>query len=187
VLRKVRAHRPNVAIVELSELPGRDQSVRVVCVIRSELPAVGVLLISRQVEPGHAAALLENGAAGAGYLLEGRVTGVSRFIEAVREIAAHGSVLDPEVVTRLFGRERLDPVIGDLTDRDREVLAQMAAGASNRRIARRMFLSERAIERHVTNIFDTLGVTTAGEANRRVLAVLAYLRGGAPRLDPNQA
>ena len=180
VLRKVRAHRPDVAIVELSEPHIGDECVRVVRVIRSELRAVGLLLISRQVEAAHAAALLENGAEGAGYLLERRVTGVSRFIEAVREIAAQGSVLDPEVVTRLFGRERLDPVIGELNDRDREVLAQMAAGASNRGIARRMFLSERAIERHVTNIFDTLGITTAGEANRRVLAVLAYLRGGAP-------
>jgi DNA-binding NarL/FixJ family response regulator len=176
LLRKVRAHRPDVAIAELPEPHCRDECVRVVRAIRSELPGVGVLLISRQVEARHAIALLEHGAEGAGYLLEGRVTGVSRFIEAVRDVAAHGSVLDPEVVTRLFAQYRRAPVIDELSELDREVLAQMAAGATNRGIARRMFLSERAIERHVTSIFDTLGITTARQANRRVLAVLAYLR-----------
>jgi DNA-binding NarL/FixJ family response regulator len=89
-------------------------------------------------------------------------------------------VLDPEVVTRLMTREPRDPVIDELSECDREVLAQMAAGASNRGIARRMFLSERAIERHVTNIFDALGISTGRAANRRVLAVLAYLRAAAP-------
>jgi DNA-binding NarL/FixJ family response regulator len=89
-------------------------------------------------------------------------------------------VLDPEVVTRLLARERRDPVIPELSERDRQVLAQMAAGVSNRGIARRMFLSERAIERHVTSIFGTLGIAAARQANRRVLAVLAYLGAAEP-------
>jgi DNA-binding NarL/FixJ family response regulator len=181
LLRKVRAHRPDVLIAELPDPHRRlDECARAVRTIRGELPGVGVLVISRRVETGLAAALLESGAEGAGYLLEGRVTGVSRFIEAVRHVAARGSVLEPEVVSRLLARQRRDPLLDELSERDREVLAQMAAGVTNRGIARRMFLSERAIERHVTTIFDKLGITPAGQANRRVLAVLAYLARAAP-------
>jgi DNA-binding NarL/FixJ family response regulator len=180
LLRKVRAHRPDVAIAELPAQRCRDECARVVRAIRRELPGVGVLLISQQVEIGHAAALLEPGAEGAGYLLERRMTDVSRFIEAVRQVAARGSVLDPEVITRLMTRKQSDRVIDKLSERDRDVLAQIAAGITNRGIARRMFLSERAIERHVTSIFDTLGITTARHANRRILAVLAYLGGATP-------
>ena len=180
LLRKARAHRPDVAIAELPDTQrALDEYVQVLRTIRGEL-RVGVLLISQEVEAGHAAALLELGAEGAGYLLEGRVTGVARFIEAVRDVAACGSVLDTEVVTRLMARERPNPAFDELSERDREVLVQMAAGVTNRGIARRMFLSERAIERHVTSIFDALGITAARQANRRVLAVLAYLRGGEP-------
>ena len=180
LLRKVRAHRPDVAIAELPEQHCRDECARVARAIRSELPGVGVLLISQQVEARHAAALLEPGAAGTGYLLEGRMTAVSRCIQAVRDVAAHGSVLDPEVVTRLLAQDRRDPLIDELSERDREVLVQMAAGVTNRGTARRMFVSERAIERHVTTSFDTLGIAAARQANRRVLAVLAYLRTAAP-------
>jgi DNA-binding NarL/FixJ family response regulator len=172
LLRKVRAHRPDVAIAELA---GLDDCVPALRTIRSELPGVGVLLISPLVDARHAAALVELGAEGAGYLLEARVTGVAGFIEAVGRVADRGTILDPEVVMRLVAGERRDPFVDELSDRDREVLAQMAAGVNNRGIARRMFLSERAIERHVTSIFDALGITAAREANRRVLAVLAYL------------
>jgi DNA-binding NarL/FixJ family response regulator len=181
LLRKVRAHRPDVAIAELADSRWAfDECARVLRAIRGELPRVGVLLISQRVDAGHAAALLEAGAEGAGYLLEGRVTGVSRLTEAVCHVASGGSVLDPEVVTRRLARERRDPVIPELSERDRQVLAQMAAGVSNRGIARRMFLSERAIERHVTSIFGTLGIAAARQANRRVLAVLAYLGAAEP-------
>ena len=111
LLRKARAHRPDVAIAELPDTQrALDEYVQVLRTIRGEL-RVGVLLISQEVEAGHAAALLELGAEGAGYLLEGRVTGVARFIEAVRDVAACGSVLDTEVVTRLMARERRNPVI----------------------------------------------------------------------------
>jgi DNA-binding NarL/FixJ family response regulator len=180
LLRKVRAHRPDVAIAELPAQRCRDECARVVRAIRRELPGVGVLLISQQVETGHAAALLEPGAEGAGYLLERRMTDVSRFIEAVRQVAARGSVLDPEVITRLMTRKQSDHVIDKLSERDRDVLAQIAAGITNHGPARRMFLSERAVERHVTSIFDTLGITTTRHANRRILAVLAYLGGATP-------
>jgi DNA-binding NarL/FixJ family response regulator len=176
LLRKLRGHRPDVAIAELPDSQCQEECAQALRAIRSELPAVGVLLISQRVESRQATALVEPGAEGVGYLVEGRVAAVSRFIQAVRDVAARGSALDPEVVTRLVSREQRDPLIDELSERDREVLAQMAAGVTNRGIARRMFLSERAIERHVTNIFDTLGISGAREANRRVLAVLAYLR-----------
>ncbi len=171
MLRKVRAHRPDVAIAEL------DDCAPALRIIRAELPDVGVLLISPRVDAGHAAALLQPAADGAGYLLEAR-TGVERFIEAVRQVAARGTVLEPEIVTRLVAGERRHPLIDAMSDRDREVLAQMAAGVSNRGIASRMFLSERAIERHVTSIFEALGIAAVRQANRRVLAVLAYLAAG---------
>ena len=171
LLRKVRAHRPDVAVAEL------PMCAQVVRMLRSEHPDTGLLLVSECASPAHGAALLERGAGGTGYLLEGQLS-VPRFVAAVRAVAAGGAALDPEIVTRLFtpGRRDLD----DLSDRDREVLEQMAAGASNRGIARRMFLSERAIERHVTSIFDALGIPAAREANRRVQAVLAYLAGAEP-------
>lgn len=165
LLRKVRAHRPDVAIAEL------PVCAEVLRTIRSEFPQLGVLVVAEAVSPPHAAALLAGGAAGAGYVLAGRA-GATRFVEAVRDVGAGRSALDDEVLTRLLTRGRSD--LDALSDRDREVLAQMAAGASNRGIARRMFLSERAIERHVTSIFDALGIPAAREANRRVLAVLAY-------------
>jgi DNA-binding NarL/FixJ family response regulator len=176
LLRKVRAHRPAVAIAELpAGVHPRSECVNAVRTIRRELPGVGLLLISQAVSPAHAAALLEGGAEGVGYLVEGRVAGTTHFVSAVRAVAARGSVVDPEVVTHLLSRDRRDPVLEDLSERERTVLAQMAAGVSNRGIAQRMFLSERAIERHVTRIFAALGLAAARQANRRVLAVLAYL------------
>jgi DNA-binding NarL/FixJ family response regulator len=179
LLRKVRAHNPAVAIAELPPAPlARSEWVRVVRTIRRELSQVGMLLISDTVSPGHAAALLEPGAEGVGYLLEQRVTGAAQFVAAVREVAARGVAVDADVVTHLLSRDRHGPALEELSAREREVLAQMAAGVSNRGIARRMFLSERAIERHVTRIFDALGIRAAREANRRVLAVLAYRAAG---------
>lgn len=181
LLRKVRAHRPDVAIAELPDPhPALDDSAVAVATIRRELPGVGVLLVSPRVDARHAAALLEPGAEGAGYLLERRVTHVSAFIEAVLDVAGGGSVLDPEVVTHFAARHRHEPLIGALSERDRQVLAQIAAGVSNRGIARRTFVSERSVARQVTSIFDKLGIADAKHANRRVLAVLAYLGAPAP-------
>jgi len=138
LLRKVRAHRPDVAIVDIRMPPTQlDEGLQAARVIRAELPHVGVLLPSQHVEERHAAELLEHGADGVGYLLKDRVTDVARFIDA---------------------------------------LHQIAAGAGNHAIARRMSLSQRAIGRHVTTIFDTLGLDRSRHHHRRVLAVPAYLR-----------
>jgi DNA-binding NarL/FixJ family response regulator len=177
LLRKVRAHRPDVAIVDVRMPPDNtDDGLRAALTIREELPDVGILLLSQYVEDHYLSRLLAGGADGVGYLLKDRVTDIGRFIDAIREVARRGSVLDPEVVAHMIGRRQREGALDALTARDHEVLAHMAAGASNRAIARRMFLSERAIERHVTTIFDKLDLRASRHAHRRVLAVLTYLR-----------
>jgi len=174
LLRKVRAHRPDVAIVDIRMPPHQlDEGLRAARAIRAELPSIGVLLLSQHVEERFATELLEHGAAGVGYLLKDRVTDIAGFLDAVRQVAEGGSVLDPEVVDHMLGRHRRR--LPGLTDRDLEVLAQIAAGASNHAIAARLFLSPRTIERHVTAILDTLGISASPHTHRRVLAVLAYL------------
>ena len=177
LLRKVRAHGPDVAIVDIRMPPGNgDDGLQAARRIRAELPGVGVLLLSQYDEPHYVAELLEHGTEGVGYLLKDRVADLARFADAVRQVAAGGSVLDAEIVAHMVaGRER-GRVLEGLGEREHDVLAQMATGASNRAIARRMFLSERAVERHVTTIFDRLGLCASRHAHRRVLAVLAYLR-----------
>ena len=157
LLRKVRAHKPDVAIIDIRMPPGhRDEGVQAARAIRAELPDVGVLLLSHYVEECYADELLDNGTEGIGYLLKDRVSDIDRFADAVRQVAEGGSVLDAEVVARLLGRRRRNDSLDALNDRDRAVLGHMAAGATNGAIARRMFLSERSVERHVTSIFDKL-------------------------------
>ena len=169
LLRKVRAHRPDIAVLDDEGLPAARA-------IRDELPEVGVLLLSCHVDADRAAELLACGARGVGYLLEDRVADLRRFTDAVREVAAGGVVLEPEVVTCMVSRRRRTDALHGLSERDRDVLAQIAEGASNRAIANRLFLSERAVERHVTAIFEKLGLAPSRLAHRRVLAVLAHLR-----------
>jgi DNA-binding NarL/FixJ family response regulator len=177
LLRKVRAHQPDVAIIDIRMPPTQlDEGLQAARAIRTETPQVGVLLLSQHVEERYATELLEHGADGVGYLLKDRVTDIGRFIDAIHEVARRGSVLDPEVVAHMIGRRQRNGALDALTDRDHEVLSHMAAGASNGAIARRMFLSERAIERHVTTIFDKLELRASRHAHRRVLAVLTYLR-----------
>ena len=176
LLRKVAGHRPDVAIVDIRMPPNQlDEGLVAARAIRAEHPETGVLLLSHHVEERYATELLEHRAGGVGYLLKDRLTDTARLADAVRLVAAGGTVLDPEIVTMMLGRHRRDHPLDALTDRDREVLAQMAAGATNHAIAARMYLSKRAIERHVTTIFDTLGITASRRDHRRVLAVLAYL------------
>jgi DNA-binding NarL/FixJ family response regulator len=173
LLRKVRAYRPDVAIVDSRGFDdGLEASLRA---LRAEVPGVAVLVLADRIDIALAAALLDDGAAGAGYLLEARIGDVTRLEGAIGQVAAGGSVLEPELVASMLGRGGGDEAIDSLSGRDREVLAQIAAGATNRAIARRMFLSERAIERHVTRIFQALGLAPSRLAHRRVLAVLAYL------------
>jgi len=177
LMRKVRAHKPDVAIIDVRMPPDNsDDGLRAALSIRQELPDVGILLLSQYVEERYATELLEHGADGVGYLLKERVADVAQFVEAVHQVAARRSVLDPEVVAHMIGGRRRRRSLDALDDREREVLARMAEGASNRAIAERMFLSERAVERSITAIFDRLGLRASRQAHRRVLAVLAYLR-----------
>ena len=177
LLRKVRAHKPDVAIIDVRMPPrNEDDGLRAALTIRDELPDVGILLLSQYVEDRYLAQLLAQGAEGVGYLLKDRIAEVERLSEAVQRVAAGGSVLDPEVVAQMLGRAREEGPLDALTGREREVLALMAEGRSNRAIAAELFISERGIERHVTSIFTKLGLPTTDQDHRRVLAVLAYLR-----------
>jgi DNA-binding NarL/FixJ family response regulator len=178
LLRKVRAHKPDVAIVDVRMPPtGTDDGLQAALTIREELPEVGIVLLSQYVEDRYLAQLLAGGAQGVGYLLKDRVAEVDRLTEAVERVAAGGSVLDPEVVAQMLGRRRDEGPLDRLTPREREVLELMAEGRTNRAIAGELFLSERAVERHVTSIFGKLNLPTTDQDHRRVLAVLAYLRG----------
>jgi DNA-binding NarL/FixJ family response regulator len=160
LVRKVGAHRPDVAVISLVKGPRRE-----------ELGSASVLVVARST--GCAMAVLNGGTEGVGYLVEDRIPDVERFVSAVREVAAGGSVLDPAVVAQVVGRRtRRDP----LTPREREVLDLMAQGRSNRAIAETVYLSERAVERHVTSIFEKLRLAPAPGIHRRVLAVLAHVR-----------
>jgi DNA-binding NarL/FixJ family response regulator len=177
LMRKVRAHRPDVAIVDIRMPPDNlDDGLRAALVIREELPGVGILLLSQYVEDRYLGRLLAGGAEGVGYLLKERVAEVGRFTEAVDRVGAGGSVLDPEVVSQVLGRSRDEGPLDGLTGREREVLALMAEGRTNRAIAEQLFVSERAVERHVTSIFGKLALPATDQDHRRVLAVLAYLR-----------
>jgi DNA-binding NarL/FixJ family response regulator len=177
LLRKVRAHKPDVAITDIRMPPtNTDEGLRAAHEIRGELPEVGVLVLSQYVEEGYALDLLADNAAGLGYLLKDRVGDVDAFIDAVRRVSDGGSALDPEVVSQLLGRKRRDDPLDELTAREREVLGLMAEGRSNHAIAEALVVTERAVEKHVTNIFSKLNLANTPEDHRRVLAVLAYLR-----------
>ncbi len=178
LLRKVRAHKPDVAVIDIRMPPDHvDDGLRAALEIRSELPNVGLLLLSQYVEERYLSQLLADGAEGVGYLLKDRVADVERLSDAVRRVAAGGSVLDPAVVAHMLGRRERDEPLDELTPREREVLALMAEGRTNRAIAEDLVVSERAVERHVTAIFGKLGLTAGEGDHRRVLAVLAFLRG----------
>ena len=177
LLRKVRAHRPDVAIIDVRMPPGNaDDGLLAALTIREELPGVGILLLSQYVEDRYLGRLLAGGAEGVGYLLKERVAEVERLTEAVERVAAGGSVLDPQVVNQVLGRSRVEGPLDALTVREREVLGLMAEGRTNRAIAEQLFVSERAVERHVTSIFGKLDLPATEQDHRRVLAVLAYLR-----------
>jgi DNA-binding NarL/FixJ family response regulator len=178
LLRKVRAHTPDVAIIDVRMPPDNlDDGLRAALTIRDELPDVGILMLSQYVEDRYLGELLASGAEGVGYLLKDRLADIDRLTEAVERVAAGGSVLDPEVVAQMLGRSRAEGPLDSLTPREREVLGRMAEGRTNRAIAEDLFVSERAVERHVTGIFTKLGLPAGEQDHRRVLAVLAYLRG----------
>jgi DNA-binding NarL/FixJ family response regulator len=177
LLRKVRGHKPDVAIVDIRMPPTHvDEGLRAAAEIRSELPDVGILMLSQHVEERYVTALLEHGAEGVGYLLKDRVAEIERFTDAVTQVGEGGSVLDPEVVAHMLGRRGEDEPLDELTDREREVLGLMAEGKTNRAISETLYVSERGVERHVTAIFSKLDLPATDQDHRRVLAVLAYLR-----------
>ena len=176
LMRKARAHKPDVAIIDIRMPPTHtDEGLRAARVIREEMPDTGVLVLSQYLEEEYALELLGNDAAGVGYLLKDRVSDLDRFSEAIRRVAEGGSALDPEVVSQMLGRRRVEDPLEELTPREREVLGLMAEGRSNHAIANALVVSERAVEKHVTSIFSKLNLAPASEDHRRVLAVLAFL------------
>jgi DNA-binding NarL/FixJ family response regulator len=177
LLRKVRAHKPDLAIVDIKMPPTHtDEGLQVAKSIRAELPATAVLVLSQYVEEDYAIDLLAGSAEGIGYLLKDRVADVDRFIDSIRRVADGGSVLDPEVVSRMLGRRRIGAPLDALTPRDHKVLALMAEGRSNHAIATELVITERAVEKHVTSIFAKLDLPATADDHRRVLAVLTYLQ-----------
>jgi DNA-binding NarL/FixJ family response regulator len=177
LLRKVNAHKPDLAIVDVRMPPTHtDEGIRAALIIRDHHPHTAVLVLSEHMEPAYALELFAHGTDRLGYLLKGRVSDLDRFLEAVRRVGAGGSVLDPDVVSQLLGRQRNDDPLAELTPRETEVLALMAEGRSNKGISDQLVVTERAIEKHVTNIFSKLQLPPTTEDHRRVLAVLRYLR-----------
>jgi DNA-binding NarL/FixJ family response regulator len=176
-LAQVERNKPDVAIVDIRMPPTHsDEGLKAAQEIRARHPDVGVLVLSQYVELGLAARLLAENAAGLGYLLKDRITDLDEFAAAFRRVGAGGSALDPAVVSQLLGRRRDDDVLEHVTPREREVLALMAEGYSNQAIADRLVVTVRAVEKHVTSIFDKLRLPVTTDSHRRVLAVLAFLR-----------
>jgi DNA-binding NarL/FixJ family response regulator len=177
LLRKTRAHKPDVVVTDIRMPPSQtDEGLRAAQVIRAELPQTGVLVLSQYVDETYAMELLGENAEGVGYLLKDRIADVERFVDAVERVAEGGSALDPEVVSHMLGRQRRDDPLDELTPREREVLELMAEGRSNHAIAEQLVVTERAVEKHVTNIFGKLRLAAAPDDHRRVLAVLTYVR-----------
>jgi DNA-binding NarL/FixJ family response regulator len=173
----VRSYNPQVAIVDIRMPPTHtDEGLRAAQEIREQHPGVGVLVLSQYIESGYALELLQSSAEGVGYLLKDRISDVKEFAAAVKRVAEGGSALDSEVVSQLVGRQRGEDPLSALTPREREVLQLMAEGRSNHAIAERLVVTDRAVEKHVTSIFQKLRLPAAADDHRRVLAVLAYLR-----------
>ena len=177
LLDAVAAHRPDVAVVDVRMPPTRtDEGLRAALELRRDHPGTGVLVLSQYVETRYAARLLEGNAAGVGYLLKDRVADVAEFAEALARVAAGGTALDPEVVGQPLGASRNADDLAALTPREREVLALMGEGRSNAGIADALVVTTGVVEKHVASIFGKLRLPPAEGDNRRVLAVLRYLR-----------
>ncbi len=177
LLLKVRSYSPAVAIVDIRMPPTQtDEGLQAAREIRAKYPGTGVLVLSQYLETAYALELLSESAEGVGYLLKDRVADIDTFVDAVRRVGEGGSALDPAVVSQLVGRQRRNDPVADLTPREREVLELMAEGRSNQAIADALFVTERAVEKHVTSIFGKLRLPASPDDHRRVLAVLTYLR-----------
>jgi len=176
----VERNLPDLAIVDVRMPPTHtDDGLRAALTIRNRWPAVGILVLSQYVEERYATELLANDTRAIGYLLKDRIADVSDFIEAVRRVGGGGTALDPEVVSQLLARSRQSDPLAALSPREREVLALMAEGRTNAAIARTLIVSDKAIEKHVSNIFMKLDLPPSDSEHRRVLAVLRWLEGEA--------
>ncbi len=177
LVRKVGVYRPDVVVTDIQMPPDRtDDGLRAALEIRAAEPTIGVLVLSQFLEDRYAFDLVADGAQGVGYLLKEKVGDLRTFTEAVRRVAEGGSALDPDVVTRLVGRRRHNSPVDSLTSRERQVLSLIAEGRSNAGVAQELVVTVAAVERHVTSIFDKLGLRQSPEQHRRVLAVLNYLQ-----------
>ncbi|MDQ0952690.1 DNA-binding NarL/FixJ family response regulator [Streptomyces phaeochromogenes] len=176
LLAAVAEHRPDAAVVDIRLPPTQtDEGLRAAVRLRADHPGTGVLIFSQYVETKYAAQLLGTNPGGVGYLLKERVVDIGEFVDALERVAAGGTALDPEVVAQLFGASRRATALDALTPREREVLALMAEGRTNHAVATSFGVSERAVEKHIANIFTKLGLLPSDTGNRRVLAVLRYL------------
>ncbi|MGD0559142.1 MAG: response regulator transcription factor [Streptosporangiaceae bacterium] len=172
----VSAQKPDVAIIDVRMPPSHtDEGLRAAIAIRREHPDVGILVFSQYIETRYAAELLATRSGGVGYLLKDRVANVAEFTDAIARVAAGGTAFDPEVVSGLLNASRHASALAVLTTREQDVLGLMAEGRSNSAIADHLVVSERAVEKHISNIFSKLGLPPSDSDHRRVLAVLAYL------------
>jgi len=177
LLGAVERHQPDLCIVDVRMPPTHtDDGLRAAIAIRNRWPGIGILVLSQYVEEQYATELLATAGEGIGYLLKDRVADVADFIDAVRRVGSGGTALDPEVVAQLLARSRRRDPLERLTPREREVLALMAEGRSNPAIARALVVSDKAVEKHVSNILTKLDLPPAGDDHRRVLAVLQWVR-----------
>jgi DNA-binding NarL/FixJ family response regulator len=177
LIRSVAENSPDVVLTDIRMPPtNTNEGIEAAKRIRSEHPGVGVVVLSQYVEEDYVYELLAGGAAGIGYLLKERVTDLDELVRALLEVARGGSVLDPLVVEALLARRGNDGPLLGLTDREREVLQEMAAGRNNATIAKSLFMSDRAVEKHIGSVFQKLGLVDEHEVSRRVMAVLVYLK-----------
>nr|WP_312024821.1 response regulator transcription factor [Amycolatopsis balhimycina] len=178
LLHRVREDPPDAVVVDIRMPPTHTtEGLDAARDLQERHPSVGVLVLSAHVEPHYALQLIESGARGTGYLLKERVADLDELTDAVRRVAAGGLVIDPSVVAQLVGRQRTRSPLDELTDRERDVLKVMAEGRSNQAICQRLYLSQKTVEAYVRSVFTKLGLHQGADDNRRVLAVLTYLRG----------
>jgi DNA-binding NarL/FixJ family response regulator len=183
--RAVALNRPDAVLTDVRMPPTfTTEGIEAAKRIRAEFPGTGVVVLSQDVSPEDAMDLLADGVAGYGYLLKERVTDLDELVRALQEVARGGSALDPKVVEGLLAQKtpRTNSALGSLTERELEVLQEIATGRNNAATAKALYMSERAVEKHVGSVFAKLGLVNEGEVNRRVMAVLAFLRetGGPP-------
>jgi DNA-binding NarL/FixJ family response regulator len=179
LVRAVAGHKPDICVVDVRMPPTfTDEGVKAAVAVRERFPGTAVLIVSQYVEDTYAAELLADGRGGVGYLLKDRIADVREFVEAVERVAGGGTAMDPEVVAQLLSRHRRDDgPLDELTPREREVLELMAEGRSNAAIAAALVVTDGAVEKHISSIFGKLGLPPSDTDHRRVLAVIAYLRG----------